>query len=142
MELSNSTGRVVVEKVMRGGAASRAGVQVGDEVLGLGEQRVVYEQWGDLVGTLRRGDAVRLLIARRGRLLEKVLEFAVNGLETAEGLAVPSWNLQRMESPGVEQEKLWRGWLSLESSGESAAHGESASKGESGAKSEAAEKKE
>jgi hypothetical protein len=66
----------------------------------------------------------------------------VNGLEIAEGLAVPSWNLQRMESPGVEQEKLWRGWLSLESSGESAAHGESASKGESGAKSEAAEKKE
>ncbi len=124
LELSTTAGKTMVEKVLRSGVASRAGIQVGDELLGLGEFRASQEQWGDLVGTLRQGDRVKLLVARRGKILERELDFRdqeSRGKDSQEqggaggksAVEPPSWNLVRVESPTDKQEGLWKDWLQI-----------------------------
>lgn len=124
LELSTNAGKTMVEKVLRSGVASRAGIQVGDELLGLGEFRASQEQWSDLVGTLRQGDRVKLLVARRGKILERELDFrdqesrgndsqeqgGAGGQSAGEP---PSWNLVRVDSPTDKQEGLWKDWLQI-----------------------------
>jgi predicted metalloprotease with PDZ domain len=124
LELSTNAGKTMVEKVLRSGVASRSGVQVGDEILGLGEFRASQEQWSDLVGTLRQGDRVKLLVARRGKILERELDFRdqesqdkdaqeTGGAGGQSAGETPSWNLIRVESPTDKQEGLWKDWLQI-----------------------------
>ncbi|HJK91218.1 MAG TPA: PDZ domain-containing protein [Polyangiaceae bacterium LLY-WYZ-15_(1-7)] len=61
-------GDLHVEHVRRGSPAHEGGLQVGDELIAFGDERLP----GDLAGRLGRyrpGDAVEVLVARRGRLL-------------------------------------------------------------------------
>ena len=111
LEMSNVAGKTQVDKVLRGFAGSRAGVQVGDEIVALGGYRVTAEQWTDRVGMLEIGQQTTLLVARRGKMLELGLDLAsVPRVDSA-----PSWNLVRVEKPTPEQEKRWGAWLGLPS---------------------------
>ena len=61
--------RGIVASVTRGSAAARAGIDAGDELLGVGGARV---EGGNVEATLRgraQGDAVDVLVARDGRIL-------------------------------------------------------------------------
>ena len=111
LEMSNVAGKTQVDKVLRGFVGSRAGVQVGDEIVALGGYRVTAEQWTDRVGMLEIGQQTTLLVARRGKMLELGLDLAsVPQVDSA-----PSWNLVRVEKPTLEQEKRWGAWLGLPS---------------------------
>lgn len=109
LELSNASGKTQVDKVLRGGAASQAGVQVGDELIALGGYRVTAEQWAERVGMLKIGDQTTVLLARRGKMLELPLEISPQ----ATTVGPLSWTLVRVEKPTDEQEKRWKSWLSL-----------------------------
>jgi predicted metalloprotease with PDZ domain len=109
LELSNVAGKTQVDKVLRGFAGSRAGLQVGDEIIALGGYRVTSEQWADRIGMLEVGQQTTLLVARRGKMLELGLEVVAD----PQIEAIASWNLVRVEKPTPEQEKRWESWLGL-----------------------------
>ena len=65
-------GRLIVDRVVRGGPADKAGVSVGDELIGLGGHRII-----DLAGHVARYEpraVLPLLVARRGALLPLTIE--------------------------------------------------------------------
>jgi len=97
--------------VLRGGSASYAGVQVGDELIALDGYRISAEQWPERVGLLHVGDQVSVLGSRRGKILELPLKVLPESAEAS----TPSWTLMRVESPTEEQEKRWKSWLSIQS---------------------------
>jgi predicted metalloprotease with PDZ domain len=110
LELSNASGKTQIDKVLRGGSASYAGVQVGDELIALDGYRISAEQWPERVGLLHVGDQVSVLVSRRGKILELPLKVLPESAEAS----TPSWTLMRVESPTEEQEKRWKSWLSIQ----------------------------
>ncbi len=69
METEDRSGRLVVTEVRRGTPAYEAGLNVEDEILGLGDYRVTPAQWKDRLKAYRPGETVELLVARRDRLV-------------------------------------------------------------------------
>lgn len=109
LELSNVSGKTQIDKVLRGGSAGHAGLQVGDELIGLGGYRITAEQWAERVGMLQVGQQTNVLVSRRGKILELPLKILPESVDAA----APSWNLIRAEKPSDEQEKRWKSWLGL-----------------------------
>jgi predicted metalloprotease with PDZ domain len=68
-------GRLVVTVVKRDTPAYRAGVNVGDEVLAIGDYRVPPDGWKERLKAYRPGDKETLLVARRERLLRLPIQF-------------------------------------------------------------------
>ncbi len=67
VSLSESDGRVKVIAVMPGGPAARAGLQVGDQIRYVGDQRIVTAQGlADEISDYRPGSQVELAIRRNG----------------------------------------------------------------------------
>jgi predicted metalloprotease with PDZ domain len=62
------SGRLVVTQVRRDTPAYEAGLNVGDEILGLGDYRVPPEGWNERLKAYRPGQKETLLVARRERL--------------------------------------------------------------------------
>jgi predicted metalloprotease with PDZ domain len=62
-------GRLVVTEVRRETPAHAAGINVGDEILAIGEQRVPAAGLDELLRYFAPGSEVAILVARRGRLL-------------------------------------------------------------------------
>jgi predicted metalloprotease with PDZ domain len=109
LELSNVSGKTQIDKVLRGGSAGHAGLQVGDELIALGGYRITAEQWAERVGMLQVGQQTNVLVSRRGKILELPLKILPESVDAA----APSWNLIRAEKPSDEQEKRWKSWLGL-----------------------------
>jgi predicted metalloprotease with PDZ domain len=109
LELSNISGKTQIDKVLRGGSAGHAGLQVGDELIALGGYRITAEQWAERVGMLQVGQQTNVLVSRRGKILELPLKILPESVDAA----APSWNLIRVEKPSDEQEKRWKSWLGL-----------------------------
>jgi predicted metalloprotease with PDZ domain len=70
------SGRLVVIQVRRGTPAYEAGVNVGDEILALGDYRVLPEGWDERLKAYRPGQKETLLVARRERLMHLPVVFA------------------------------------------------------------------
>ena len=60
-------GRLLVSQVPRGTPAFEAGLNVEDEIVGVDDFRVQADQWSSRLEQYRPGDAISLLVARRGR---------------------------------------------------------------------------
>jgi predicted metalloprotease with PDZ domain len=69
--LRSEGGRTVIAAVLRGSAAWRAGIDAGDEILGIGGIRAESSNVDAALRGRMAGDAVDIVIARDGRLLTK-----------------------------------------------------------------------
>ena len=69
-------GRLIVSQVRRETPAFDAGFNVGDEILGIGEDRIPAGQWSKRQEAFRPGDKVSVLIARRDRFQRLDVTFA------------------------------------------------------------------
>jgi predicted metalloprotease with PDZ domain len=107
MDLSNQAGKAMVDKVVLGGSANAAGIQVGDELLGWDGYRITTDVWAERLGTYRAGDRITATLARRGKLLEVSVEIPSQ--------PAPSWVIVRAEKPDEAQEMRWRSWLNVPS---------------------------
>lgn len=67
--------RLVVTAVKRGMPAYKAGVNVGDEILAIGDYRVPPESWAERLKAYRPGERATLLVARRERLTRLPIVF-------------------------------------------------------------------
>lgn len=68
-------GRLTVTQVRRGTPAYEAGLNVGDEIVGLGDYRVPPEGWEERLKAYRPGQKETLLVARRERLMRLPVVF-------------------------------------------------------------------
>ncbi len=75
LEIDNQAGRLLVVQVKRGTPAHDAGVNVGDEVVAIGDFRVPPEGLRERLKCYRPGDQEALLVARRERLIRLPIVF-------------------------------------------------------------------
>ena len=99
----DSSGRLVVTKVLRDSPAFQAGLNVDDEILAIDDYRVTAKQWTDRIKQYQPGDSVGVLIARRERLSTFRL---VLGEEPAK-----TWKLSVIEKPTDDQKHRLADWL-------------------------------
>ena len=96
-------GRTTIKNVLAGSAAEAMGLAVNDEVIGLGGMRIGQDKFSFYVGTTKPEDALKLVIARNGILMN---------LEGKVG-AKPALEFRILPVPGAseEQKALFKGWM-------------------------------
>jgi predicted metalloprotease with PDZ domain len=98
------SGRMLVSVVKRGTPGHEAGFNVGDEIVAIGDERIVPEVWSKRMDQYRPNEKVSILIARRGRLMRLDATFA----------AEPASRYRMEIDPGASDErkahrKAWLG---------------------------------
>ena len=96
-------GRLVVARVPRGTPAFDAGVNVDDEILGIGDFRVRPDQWATRLENYHPGEKIALLIARREKLIRLDLTL---GEEPQR-----QWQLEIRPDATAAQKKNLDAWL-------------------------------
>jgi predicted metalloprotease with PDZ domain len=99
----DSSGRLVVTKVLRDSPAFQAGLNADDEILAIDDYRVTAKQFADRLKQYQPGDSVGVLIARRQRLSTLRL---VLGEEPAK-----TWKLSVVDKPTDDQKQRLADWL-------------------------------
>ena len=101
----NDAGRLVVSQVRRDTPALAAGLNVDDEILGIGEFRVRADRWDARLEQYKAGDRVSMLVARREQLLRLDLTF---GTEPTRG-----WRLEVNPAVSDAQKSARDRWLNV-----------------------------
>ena len=99
----NDAGRLLISQVRRDGPASRAGLNVDDEILAIDNFRVRADRLDDRLQQYRPGERVALLVARREQLMRLEVTF---DREPAR-----SWQLETASGTTAQQIQQLDGWL-------------------------------
>jgi predicted metalloprotease with PDZ domain len=103
LETRLEDGRLVVSMVKRGTPGEEAGFNVGDEILGIDDDRIRPSQWSKRMEFFRPGDRVSILIARRDHFLR---------IHTTFGEEPPKrWTLERDPTADDAQKAHRHAWL-------------------------------
>ncbi len=100
----NADGRLLVAQVPRDTPAHAAGFNVGDEILAIGDHRVLPSEWNARIAGAAPGARLDVLVARRGALRRIPVETAAAPAE--------SWELRPVDEPTPEQTHNREAWLS------------------------------
>ena len=96
-------GRLVVAQVQRDTPAFTAGFNVDDEILAIGDHRVLPDAWSERVARAAPGSTLSVLVSRRGGLRRLSVEVAAD--------PTFRWDLVPLEEPSVAQEQQREAWL-------------------------------
>ena len=103
MEVEVQGGRLTVTAVKRGTPAYEAGVNVGDELLAINDDRVPPEGLEGRLKLYRPGEQATLLVARRDRLARLPVTFGEKPR--------PRWKLEALPTATEEQKAHLAAWL-------------------------------
>lgn len=96
-------GRIVVTQVRGGAPGEKGGINVGDEMLAIGDVRVRAGQLANRLAQYRAGDTVSILVARRDELRR---------LDVTLGSEPPQpWTLEGRAGATAEQQRHLNQWL-------------------------------
>jgi predicted metalloprotease with PDZ domain len=96
-------GRLMVSQVKRGTPGYEAGFNVGDEIIGIGDDRIPAGQWAKRMDYFRPGEKVSVLIARRDRLQR---------LDAVFGQEPPRrWSLEALAGASDAQKAHRKAWI-------------------------------
>jgi predicted metalloprotease with PDZ domain len=98
-----SDGRRLVAQVRRDTPGYTAGFNVGDELLAIGDYRVLPGEWDDRVTHTQPGTNISVLVSRRGALKRVPVEIGARPVE--------SWDLAPLENASDAQEARRESWL-------------------------------
>ena len=101
--IRTSNGRLLVGQVRRGTPAHDAGFNVDDEILAIGDHRVLANEWNERIALAPPGSEISVLVSRRGALSRLRV---VVGAEPAN-----QWDLQPVEEASPSQERHREAWL-------------------------------
>ena len=99
----NDAGRLLISQIRRESPASKAGLNVDDEILAIDDFRVRADRLDDRLSQYRPGDSVNLLVARREQLTRLRLTF--------EREPPRSWRLDLLLNPSQTQTQQLNRWL-------------------------------
>ena len=98
-----SNGRLLVGQVRRGTPAYDAGFNVGDEILAIGDHRVLPNEWSARIAATPPESEISVLVSRRG---------ALNRIRVVvDARPVNQWNLQPVQEATPAQERHRAAWL-------------------------------
>lgn len=103
IETEIQAGRAIVTQVKRDTPAWEAGVNVGDELIAVGDYRVAPDGWKDRLKAYRPGHKDSLLVARRERLMRLPIVFGEKPRLV--------WKLEPDPEATVEQRARLEEWL-------------------------------
>jgi predicted metalloprotease with PDZ domain len=98
-------GRLLIKQVPRGTPAFDAGFAVDDEILAIGELRVLPDQWAQRMEQFHPGERISLLAARQERLIRIEASLAEDPGR--------KWTLEVMPDATPEQTRHLHGWLGI-----------------------------
>lgn len=93
----------MVTTVRRETPGAAAGFNVGDEIVGIEDFRIIPEQWSDRMEQFRPNEKVSVLVARREKLVRLDATF---GTEPAE-----SWALEVRPDASEAQKAHLKAWI-------------------------------
>ena len=96
-------GRLLVSQVRRDTPAHDAGFNVDDEILAIGDHRVLANQWNERIALTPPGSQISVMVSRRGTL--RRLAVVVGTQPTNQ------WDLQPVEEASLAQERHREAWL-------------------------------
>jgi len=96
-------GRLLVSQVRRDTPAHDAGFNVDDEILAIGDHRVLANQWNARIALTAPGSQISVMVSRRGTL--RRLAIVVGTQPTNQ------WDLQPVEEASPAQERHREAWL-------------------------------
>lgn len=102
-DAKNDGGRLIVSVVKREGPAYAAGLNVGDELIAVGELRIPPEGWSKRLGLFQPGDKVSLLVARREQLRRIDVTFGEEPKSV--------WKLEIAPDVSEDQSRTRKNWL-------------------------------
>lgn len=103
--VSLQSGATSIASVLRGGPAAHGGVAAGDEILAFDGLRVTSANFEDVLRAVGRpGRPLTVLLARRGRVLER-------RLNPQPADAMVGYRIEVVPGSTKEQDELRRGWL-------------------------------
>ena len=97
------SGRLLVSQVRRDTPAHDAGFNVDDEILAIGDHRVLANQWNERIALTPPGSQISVMVSRRGAL--RRLRVVVGTQPTNQ------WDLQPVEEASPAQERHREAWL-------------------------------
>lgn len=103
VDVESQGGRLMVTVVRRGTPAYEAGVNVGDEILAIGDHRVLAEGLENRLKSYRPGEKASLLVSRRDRLTRLPITFGEK--------PKPRWKLEPLPTATPEQKARLEAWL-------------------------------
>lgn len=103
LETRAAGGRLLISQVRRDTPGWRAGFNVDDEILAVGDERVLPAQWKLRLQQHRAGECISILIARRERLRRLSV--------TLEGEPPDGWKLEPHPDASDAQQARRRAWL-------------------------------
>jgi predicted metalloprotease with PDZ domain len=103
VRVSSDGGRAVVDAVLRGTAAHRAGLDPRDEIVAIGDRRVEGGRLDAALSTLAPGARVSLVVARDGRM--RTLEATLDEAPATESRIAPR------EGATDAQKALYAAWM-------------------------------
>lgn len=106
LRLAGSNGRFTVQNIPKNGPAFLSGIQVGDEIISIGTQKVESSDLNSLLQGMKVGEKVELLYNRFGELRSAEIVVAQDPGK--------SFRLDWMENATPEQDKLRKKWLRME----------------------------
>ena len=102
VETRIDNGRLLVRTILRSSPAWQSGLNVDDEIIGIGDYRVRADQLSKRLENYCPGDAVTLQIARRERLMQVELTLSAEA---------SAWQLEVLPTATVEQKAHLATWL-------------------------------
>jgi predicted metalloprotease with PDZ domain len=97
------SGRLLVSQIRRDTPAQESGFNVDDEILAIGDYRVLPNQWSERVAMLSPGSEISVMVSRRGAL--RRLPVVVGSLPASQ------WDLRPVEEASAAQERHLEAWL-------------------------------
>jgi len=89
-DLMARDGRWILTKVIRGGSAWEAGLQVDDELIALGGYRLPVTNWRERVNEFRINQKLLTTISRRGKILDRSIVCRIKNMILLQSVLNPS----------------------------------------------------
>ena len=99
----SANGRLLISQVRRDTPAHEAGFNVDDEILAIGDHRVLASEWSERIADTPPGSDISVLVARRGALRRVGV--------VVETEPTTQWELQPFEEASPAQERHREAWL-------------------------------
>jgi predicted metalloprotease with PDZ domain len=100
---SKNENKVIIEHVIEGSSAEKAGLLLGDEIIACDGMRLGYEEIDKRIKELKIGDKVTFTVFRNNKLSEATLSL--------EEIKLSNYKLSKTEFPSDMQKKIYESWL-------------------------------
>jgi len=95
--------KIIIQEVLAGSSAEKAGLQSGDEIIAVDSSRLSYDEAEKRIKELQTGDKITITVFRNNKLSEAKLSL--------EEIKLTNYKIERTDAPSSLQKKIYEKWL-------------------------------